>query len=72
MLPTLFKKPTGIKLLDDIVLMCISQQGFLLAGTVLTGLIMYLSSMLNEWYASAPSASAGPDLPPITEAHGDS
>jgi hypothetical protein len=41
--PRLIKKPTGIQVLDDTVLFLNSQKGFLLASSIIVGLVTYLS-----------------------------
>jgi hypothetical protein len=46
-LPKLIKKPTGFKPIDEINMMLISQSGFLMAGTILTGVIVFLTNYIN-------------------------
>jgi len=46
-LPQLLKKPSGIKPLDEMNMMVISQQGFLMSGALLVGLIVYLTNYVN-------------------------
>jgi hypothetical protein len=46
-LPMLMKKPSGIKLVDDLNMLMISQQGFLMSGALLVGLIVYLTNYAN-------------------------
>ena len=46
-LPELLKKPTGVKLIDDMVMLSISQKGMLASGTALVGLIVYLTNYIN-------------------------
>ena len=48
MLPKVLKEPSGIQLLDDINMMLIAQRGSLMSGTVLTGLVIFLSNYINE------------------------
>ena len=47
--PRLVKKPTGVKVLDDIVLLLISQKGSIMSGTILVGLIAYISGYIQEY-----------------------
>ena len=46
-LPQLIKKPTGLAPLDDVVMLLISQRGSLMAGSILVGLIIFLSNYVN-------------------------
>ena len=48
LIPELFKKPTNIKLIDDIVAMLIAQRGSLTSGTVLTGIIVLVTNYIND------------------------
>jgi len=41
--PRLIKKPTGIQVVDDVVLFLNSQKGFLLASTLIVAATVYLS-----------------------------
>jgi len=45
--PMLLKKPTGIKIVDDLNMLMISQQGFLMSGALLVGLVVYLTNYIN-------------------------
>jgi hypothetical protein len=47
MVPRLVKKPTGIKLIDDLIMYLVAQKGFLMSGTILVGIIVYLSNYIN-------------------------
>jgi ABC-type branched-subunit amino acid transport system permease subunit len=47
--PRLIKKPTGIQVLDDTVLFLNSQKGFLLASSIIVGLVTYLA---HSWVDS--------------------
>lgn len=47
-LPQMLKKPSGIKPLDEMNMMVISQQGFLMSGALLVGLIVYLTNYINS------------------------
>ena len=46
-IPELLKKPTNIKFIDDIVAMLIAQKGSLTSGTILTGLIVFITNYIN-------------------------
>jgi|TARA_B100001173_G_scaffold269111_1_gene245807 hypothetical protein len=46
--PEIFKKPTNIKIIDDIVAMLIAQKGSLTSGTILTGLIVLITNYVND------------------------
>ena len=45
--PQVIKKPTEVKVFDDLVMYLIAQKGFLTSGVILTGIIMYLSNYIN-------------------------
>ena len=47
MVPRLVKKPTGIKLIDDLIMYLVAQKGFLMSGTILVGVIVYLANHIN-------------------------
>ena len=47
MLPKIIKKPTGVKPVDEINMLLIANKGFLMAGTILAGLIVFLSNYIN-------------------------
>ena len=46
--PEILKKPTNIKLIDDIVAMLIAQRGSLTSGAILTGLIVFVTNYIND------------------------
>ena len=46
-IPKLIKKPSGFAPLDDVVMLLIAQQGSLMAGSILVGLIIFLSNYVN-------------------------
>ena len=46
-IPQLIKKPTGIKLIDDMNILMISQKGMLASGATLIGIIVYFTNYLN-------------------------
>lgn len=45
------KKPTNVKPVDETIAMMITQKGFLVYATILTGLIVYLSNYISDEYA---------------------
>ena len=47
-LPQVMKKPTGVKLIDDSVMLIVSQKGFMASGAVLIGLIVFLANYAND------------------------
>ncbi len=53
LVPKIIKEPTGIKVIDDIVLLLISQKGSLMSGTILIGLIVYLSRFIQDYFGSS-------------------
>jgi len=55
LVPRLVKKPTGVKVLDDVVLLLISQKGSIMSGTILTGLIVYLTGYFQEYIGESGS-----------------
>lgn len=46
-LPNLLKKPTGVKIIDDMVMLLISQKGMMASGAALVGLIVYITEYVN-------------------------
>ena len=44
------KKPTNVKPIDETIAMMITQKGFLVYATILTGLIVYLSKYISDEY----------------------
>ena len=48
LIPELFKKPTNIKIIDDIVAMLIAQRVSLTSGTILTGIIVFVTNYVND------------------------
>ncbi len=47
-LPQVMKKPTGIKLIDESVMLLVSQKGFMASGAALIGLIIFLANYIND------------------------
>ncbi len=48
--PKVITKPTGIQVIDDVVLLLISQRGSLMSGTILIGIIVYLAQQAVARY----------------------
>jgi len=48
MIPKLVKKPTGVKFVDDLVMLIITQQDAMMSGIILTGLIVLGSNYIND------------------------
>lgn len=46
-LPQFMKKPTGVKLIDDMNMLLISQKGMLASGAALIGVIVYATNYIN-------------------------
>ena len=46
--PEMLKQPTNIKFIDDIVAMLIAQRGSLTSGTILTGVIVFLTNYISD------------------------
>jgi len=47
MVPRLVKKPTGIKLIDELIMYLVAQKGFLMSGTILISVSTYLANYIN-------------------------
>jgi hypothetical protein len=47
MVPRIAKKPTGVKVIDDLIMYLVAQKGFLVSGTILVGVIVYLANYIN-------------------------
>ena len=45
--PKILKKPTNIKIIDDLVMYLIAQKGVMTSGVILVGIIMYLANYIN-------------------------
>lgn len=48
MIPKLVKKPTGVKFVDDLVMLIITQQDAMMSGIILTGLLVLGSNYIND------------------------
>jgi hypothetical protein len=60
LVPRLIKKPTGIQVIDDVVLFLNSQKGFLLASSIVVGVTVYLS---HYWVDSQAGGGDSPSSP---------
>ena len=47
MIPRLVKKPTGIKLVDELIMYLVAQKGFLMSGAILIAVLTYLANYIN-------------------------
>jgi hypothetical protein len=57
--PRLVKKPTGIQVVDDVVLFLNSQKGFLLASSIVVAITVYLS----HYWVDSQGESGSPSSP---------
>ena len=46
--PKIAKKPTGIQVVDDLVMTIMTQQGSLMSGTILIGIIVLATNYIQE------------------------
>ena len=46
-LPQIMKKPIGVKLIDESVMLLVSQKEFMASGAALIGLIVFLANYIN-------------------------
>ena len=46
--PHVVKKPTGIQPIDELVMTLIAQQGSLMSGTILVGLVILLTNYIEN------------------------
>ena len=60
LVPRLIKKPTGVQVIDDVVLFLNSQKGFLLASSIVVGLTVYLA---HYWVDSQTGGGESPHSP---------
>jgi hypothetical protein len=47
-MPRVVKKPTGIQPIDELVMTLIAQQGSLMSGTILVGLVILLTNYIEN------------------------
>jgi hypothetical protein len=48
LVPRIIKKPTGISVIDDLVMSMIVQKDSMMSGTILTGLIIFLTNYIQN------------------------
>ena len=48
LVPILFKKPTGVKVVDDLTLSVIRQKEMLMSGTILVGLVTLGTNYIQD------------------------
>ena len=48
LVPRVAKKPTGIQIIDDLVMTIIAQQGSLMSGTILVGLVVLATNYIQD------------------------
>jgi hypothetical protein len=46
--PRIIKKPTGIQVVDDLVMTMIAQKGSMMSGTILVGLIVLATNYIQD------------------------
>jgi hypothetical protein len=61
LVPRFFKKPTGVQIIDDVVLYLNSQKGFLLASSIVLAGIIYGAQYWSE-SSSTPTATTHADF----------
>ena len=62
-LPKVFKKPTGVKPIDDVMLFLNSQKSFLLQSSIVLALVIYGS---HYWLNSEGTADTRPAVKPFS------
>ena len=48
LLPRIVKKPTGVQVIDDLVMTAIAQKDSLMSGTILIGLIVLATNYIQD------------------------
>jgi hypothetical protein len=48
--PVLVKKPTGVKIIDDTIILIISQRPMAMSGTIFIGLIVLLTEYIKGYF----------------------
>ena len=64
LVPKLIKKPTGVRVVDDVVLFLTSQKDMLLSSSIVLALVIYGS---HYWLSSSPTT---PAMSPTVKAFG--
>lgn len=52
LIPIVVTKPTGIQILDDMILLVISQKPMAMSGTIFIGLLMLLTGYVQGYFES--------------------
>ena len=55
LVPKIIKEPTGIKVVDDVVLLLIAQKGSLMSGTILIAIVVFLSKYVQGYLGGSSS-----------------
>lgn len=58
--PKMIKKPTGVKIIDDVILFLNSQKSFLLSSSIVMALVIYVA---HYWVDGAKEVSVAPSSP---------
>lgn len=61
--PKLIKKPTGVKVIDDIILFLNSQKSFLLSSSIVLALVVYLA----HYWVDGAKEGGGSSMPSSPE-----
>jgi hypothetical protein len=56
LVPKIIKEPTGIKVVDDVVLLLIAQKGSLMSGTILIAIVVFLSKYVQGYLGGGESS----------------
>jgi hypothetical protein len=48
LLPRIIQKPTGIQVIDDLVMSSIAQRDSMMSGTILIGLIIFATNYIHD------------------------
>ena len=48
LIPRIIKKPTGVKILDDIVMALIAERGSLMSHTIILGIVVLATNYIHE------------------------
>jgi ABC-type branched-subunit amino acid transport system permease subunit len=61
--PRLIKKPTGVQVIDDVILFLNSQKGFFLASSIVVAVVTYAS----HYWVNSQGGDAHPSSPARSE-----
>ena len=48
LVPKIVKKPTGIQVIDDLVMTLIAQKSSMMSGTIIIGLVVFATNMIQD------------------------